>query len=161
MTIITNALFGLSIVMYNAYLPYLTKSHPTFQAKMAEFKANKSGGPKAIGGALKGLLAAYGDLQDQISTKGYFWGYIGGIFALIVTFVLVLGVFADDGRLGLRSSILFTGAWWFVFTLPMIPFLEQRPGPPLPDLGIWYVGERAVRTPVGATLRHFRIARFL
>lgn len=159
-----NALFGLSIVMYNAYLPYLTKSHPTFQAKMAEFKANKSGGPKAIGGALKDLLAAYGDLQDQISTKGYFWGYIGGILALIVTLILVMVVFSDDGRLALRVSILFTGLWWFVFTLPMIPFLETRPGPPLPNLGLSYKLTFSLRRQYASmlTLKHIpETRRFL
>jgi len=91
-----------------------------------------------VGSALKELLAAYGDLMDAISTKGYLWGYIGGIFALIVTLVLVLVVFSDDGVLGLRVSILFTGAWWAIFMSPMFFFLEPRPGPPLPDLGLWY-----------------------
>lgn len=164
LTIVTNALFGLSIVMYNAYLPYLTKSHPAFQEKMAEFKNNKSGGPKAIGGALKDLLAAYGDLQDKISTKGYLWGYIGGILALIVTLILVLVVFEDDGRLGLRTSILFTGAWWAVFTIPMIFFLEPRPGPPLPDLGIWYKATFSLRRQYASmlTLKHIpETRRFL
>ena len=73
---IANALFGLSIVMYNAYLPFLTKSHPSFMAKMKEFKDNKSSvkkhtatdgakntGSKNIGHALRDLLKTYGDLQ--------------------------------------------------------------------------------------------------
>ena len=34
MSIGGNACFGLTLVMYNAYLPYITKSHPTFMAKM-------------------------------------------------------------------------------------------------------------------------------
>jgi MFS-type transporter involved in bile tolerance (Atg22 family) len=39
--LLTNVLFGASIVMYNAYLPFLTKSHPSFQEKMTMFKEQK------------------------------------------------------------------------------------------------------------------------
>ena len=55
--ILTYCLFGASIVMYNAYLPFITKSHPKFVAKMTEFKAQKAGGAMKIGGALKELLS--------------------------------------------------------------------------------------------------------
>ncbi|GMI56367.1 hypothetical protein ScalyP_jg528 [Parmales sp. scaly parma] len=164
LTIICNSMFGLSIVMYNAYLPYLTKSHPKFQEKMKEFKNTKAGGPKAVGSALKELLAAYSDLMDAISTKGYLWGYIGGIFALIVTLVLVLGVFSDDTVLGMRVSIMFTGAWWAIFMSPMIFFLESRPGPPLPDLGLWYKMTFSLRRQYASlsTLKHIpETRRFL
>ena len=48
LTIICNSMFGLSIVMYNAYLPYLTKSHPKFQEKMKGERAKRAASEGAI-----------------------------------------------------------------------------------------------------------------
>lgn len=127
--ILANLFFGASVVMYNAYLPFLTKSHPMFIAKMAEFKANKAGGAMKIGNQLKELLACYADLMDAISANGFFYGYISGtimVLVCLVVIVLSMDVF------GLKFAILLTGIWWFVFSLPMVVFLEKRPGPPLP-----------------------------
>ncbi|GMI00649.1 hypothetical protein TrST_g8802 [Triparma strigata] len=128
--IISNVLFGASIVMYNAYLPFITKSHPTFVDKMTEFKAQKAGGAMKIGAALKELLECYSDLMDAISANGCLYGYISGAVMVIITMVIIS---MEPTWFGIRLSIFLTGLWWFVFSLPMIPNLEKRPGPPLPN----------------------------
>ena len=69
---------------------------------------------------------------------------------------------------GLRVSIFFTGVWWFIFSLPVIPFLHNRPGPPLPD-GFWLKATFSWRRYIAMfrTLKHipetrrFLIAYFL
>jgi hypothetical protein len=88
--IVTNLLFGASMVMYNAYLPFITKSHPTFQTQMVEFKKNKAGGAMKMGKALKELLACYADLQDAISSKGFLYGYSSGFIMVIITFIVIM-----------------------------------------------------------------------
>ncbi|GMH71468.1 hypothetical protein TrLO_g3900 [Triparma laevis f. longispina] len=128
--IISNVLFGASIVMYNAYLPFITKCHPTFMDKMTDFKAQKAGGAMKIGKALKELLEVYADLMDAISANGCLYGYISGALMVIITMIIIM---LEPTWFGIRLSIFLTGLWWFIFSLPMIPYLEKRPGPPLPN----------------------------
>jgi UMF1 family MFS transporter len=128
--IVANLFFGASIVMYNAYLPFLTKSHPAFISKMAEFKANKAGGALKIGNQLKELLACYADLMDAISAKGFFFGYVSGTLMVIICLAVIL--MSGSSYYGLSVAVFLTGVWWLVFSLPMVFFLEKRPGPPLP-----------------------------
>ena len=88
--------------------------------------------------------------------KGFFYGFLGGLMCLAITFIVFGTVYADDGRTGLRVSILITGLWWFVFTIPLIPFLNTRAGPPLPNLGIWYKLSFSLRRTIAMirTLKH-------
>mmetsp|Transcript_13698 Transcript_13698/g.27291 ORF Transcript_13698/g.27291 Transcript_13698/m.27291 type:complete len:955 (+) Transcript_13698:71-2935(+) len=133
--ILTNLLFGASVVMYNAYLPFLTKCHPSFQEKMILFKEQKAGGAMKIGKALKDLLLHYADLQDSISATGFLYGYVSGTIVVLITFVVMM---MEPSMFGLRLSVFLTGLWWLVFSLPMIPYLEKRPGPPLPNASMTF-----------------------
>lgn len=134
--VLTNVLFGASIVMYNAYLPFITKSHPTFQEQMTQFKKNKAGGAMKMGQALKELLECYSDLQDAISARGFFYGYFAGFVMVLITMIIMI---MEPTMFGIRLSIFLSGLWWFVFSLPMIPYMEKRPGPPLPKAGPFFI----------------------
>ena len=133
--VLTNVLFGASVVMYNAYLPFITKSHPTFQEQMTQFKKNKAGGAMKMGEALKELLECYSDLQDAISARGYFYGYVSGFLMVAITMVIMI---MESTMFGIRLSIFLSGLWWFVFSMPMIPYMEKRPGPPLPKTSMGF-----------------------
>ena len=78
--------------------------------------------------------------------------------------MFLLVVFPDDAWYALRVSIFFTGAWWVVFTIPVIFFVKTRPGPPLPDLGLWYKISFSLRRQYAMlkTLKHIpETRRFL
>jgi UMF1 family MFS transporter len=67
--------------------------------------------------------------MDSISAMGFFFGYISGCLMCIITLIAVM---MSPDLVGIKVGIFLTGLWWFVFTLPMVPLLHKRPGPPLP-----------------------------
>ena len=89
--------------------------------------------------------------MDEVSSKGYAWGYIGSC----VPFVVCLGLVLGAGSIGisqmtaLNISLFITAAWWLVTTLPLLKQYKQ----------IHYVEvqEHAIRQSfarIGQTLRH-------
>jgi UMF1 family MFS transporter len=66
---------------------------------------------------------ASSDQLDQVSAKGYSWGYYGGVVLLIVNLVLIqnfeLFGFSSQG-IATRFSFLLVGIWWIGFA--QIPF---------------------------------------
>mgnify|MGYP000503723376 CR=1 FL=1 len=87
--------------------------------------------------------------MDAVSSSGYAWGYIGSCVPFVVCLALVLG----SGAIGLsqmtalsvalimggpalgvptmlatRLSFIITGAWWLIFTLPLIRTYKQKYG---------------------------------
>ncbi|RQO69689.1 MFS transporter [Pedobacter sp. KBW06] len=71
------------------------------------------------------------DQQDQVSAKGYAYGYVGSVLLQIICFVFVLkpelfGI--TDGSLPARLSFLLVGIWWIGFA--QIPFRHLPAGSP-------------------------------
>ena len=64
---------------------------------------------------------------DQISTKGYAMGYVGGVILLAINLAMIM--FAPDHLTGLmtRISLASVAVWWLVFTIPL---LKNVPEPP-------------------------------
>ena len=131
LTVISNTFFGTSYLFYNAYMPYLTRSHPIFLNAKFEYKTVKTGAAAGVGAASKKLLDSYHDTADMISAEGYKWGYISGALCCFLSFGIV---FMMGGSLfTLRFIIFMMGLWWFVFAIPLFLFLHTRPGPNFPD----------------------------
>jgi UMF1 family MFS transporter len=79
---------------------------------------------------------------DQVSTRGYAFGYIGG--GLLLAMNIVLLVFMADKGLAARISFVSVGVWWAVFTIPL---WRNVPEPPA-------VGERGLGVnPIAASFR--------
>lgn len=90
--------------------------------------------------------------MDDLSSRGYAWGYIGSCIPFVVCLALVLGA----GAIGLSQltalslALLITAVWWLVVTLPLLRRYRQ----------VHYAAEgreHAVRqsfTRIGHTLRH-------
>ena len=90
--------------------------------------------------------------MDDLSSRGYAWGYIGSCIPFVVCLALVLGA----GAIGLSQltalslALLITAVWWLVVTLPLLRRYRQ----------LHYAAEsreRAVRQSfarIGHTLRH-------
>lgn len=69
--------------------------------------------------------------MDQVSSRGYAMGYIGGgvLLAINLAMIMVLPkVFpALDAGLMTRCSFVTVAIWWFVFTLPLLLHVKEPP----------------------------------
>jgi len=66
------------------------------------------------------------DERDEVSSRGWAWGYLGGGTLLAVNLVMVQAhdMFGLDKELAVRISMLSAALWWAAFTL--IPVLRLR-----------------------------------
>ncbi len=64
---------------------------------------------------------------DQISTRGYAMGYLGGGILLAVNLAMIM--FAPDHLTGLmtRISLASVAVWWLVFTIPLWKQIAEPP----------------------------------
>ncbi|HWQ45678.1 MAG TPA: MFS transporter [Longilinea sp.] len=63
------------------------------------------------------------DEIDQVSSRGYAMGYIGGGLLLAVNLVMIMflpDLLGVDAGLMTRLSFVTVAVWWFVFTLPLL-----------------------------------------
>ncbi len=62
---------------------------------------------------------------DQVSSRGYAMGYIGGGLLLAVNLAMIM--LAPEALTGLmtRLSFLSVAIWWFVFTLPLLKHVKE------------------------------------
>ncbi len=60
---------------------------------------------------------AYPEQQDQVSAKGFIYGYIGSILLLILCLILIEGheIFGLTKGLATRVSFIIVGLWWLGF----------------------------------------------
>ncbi|MCD6424518.1 MAG: MFS transporter [Anaerolineales bacterium] len=64
---------------------------------------------------------------DQISTKGYAMGYVGGGILLAINLAMIM--FAPDHLTALmtRISLASVAIWWLVFTIPLLKNIAEPP----------------------------------
>jgi len=60
---------------------------------------------------------------DELSARGYAYGYAGG--ALVLLAVAVLAARFGDG--GIRAGFVLVGAWWALFTVPVVTVVAEPP----------------------------------
>ncbi len=73
---------------------------------------------------------------DQVSSRGYALGYIGGGVLLAINLVMILflpDLLGVDAGLMTRLTFVSVALWWFIFTLPLLlhvkePLRRIRPG---------------------------------
>ena len=127
LTIVSNVLFGLSVVYYNAFLPLIVANHP----EVVSSRQN--------GDADDVYEAVQRRVENEISSKGMTGGYAGGVLMLLVSggVLLISGALAKDAQPhvianGYKFTCLVAGTWWLVGTLACTAYMHPRPGPPLP-----------------------------
>jgi UMF1 family MFS transporter len=80
-------------------------------------------------------IAVRGDI-DQVSTRGYAFGYIGGgvVLAVNVLWVMRPSAFGmPDTAFAIRASFASVAVWWGLFS---IPFFRRVPQPPPDRVGL-------------------------
>lgn len=73
------------------------------------------------------------DELDQVSSRGYAMGYIGGGVLLAINLAMILfvpGFFppeqeAEITQLMTRMAFLTVAVWWFIFTLPLLRYVSE------------------------------------
>ncbi|GAP11448.1 permease of the major facilitator superfamily [Bellilinea caldifistulae] len=73
------------------------------------------------------------DELDQVSSRGYAMGYIGGGVLLAINLAMILfvpGFFppeqeAEITQLMTRMAFLTVAVWWFIFTLPLLNYVSE------------------------------------
>lgn len=68
--------------------------------------------------------------MDAVSSSGYAWGYIGSAVPFVICLALIMGgpALGVPTMLATRLSFIITGAWWLIFTLPLIRTYKQKYG---------------------------------
>ncbi len=79
-----------------------------------------------------GLLphVARPDEIDQVSSRGYAMGYIGGGILLAINLVMIMflpNALGVDTALMTRLSFVTVAIWWFIFTLPLLLNVKEPP----------------------------------
>ncbi len=72
--------------------------------------------------------------NDRVSAFGYALGYLGGglLFAACVVLTLWPKSFGlADAASAVRVSFILVAVWWAVFTLPLLRYVREPPGPPV------------------------------
>lgn len=66
--------------------------------------------------------------MDEVSSKGYAFGYIGSCIPLVISLVIVLGAGAIGITMELAMGIAFfiTAAWWVLMTFPLLKTYRQK-----------------------------------
>lgn len=66
--------------------------------------------------------------MDDISSKGYAWGYIGSCVPFIISLVLILLHESIGIGMGMAMALAFAvnAAWWVFFTLPLARSYKQK-----------------------------------
>ena len=91
------------------------------------------------------------DRMDEVSSKGYAWGYIGSCVPFVVCLALVLGSSAVglSQMTALSIALVITAVWWLVVTLPLLKKYRQ--------INYVEVEQHAIRQSfvrIGQTLKH-------
>ena len=67
------------------------------------------------------------DRVDEVSSKGYAWGYIGSCIPFIVSLLLILKADAIGISTFIATAIAFVlnGLWWLIVTIPLVKNYKQ------------------------------------
>jgi len=70
------------------------------------------------------------DELDQISTRGYAMGYLGGGILLAINLAMIMfpeRFFLPNTEIATRVSFVTVAIWWAVFTIPLLRHVEEPP----------------------------------
>ncbi|ORZ26337.1 autophagy-related protein 22-like protein [Lobosporangium transversale] len=101
-------------------------------------------------------------VEEQVSNDLSAWCMGAANVGSVIIHGVCIGISRAMGNslLALQVVIAFTGVWWLMWTLAVMPWLDARPGPPLPKGQNWivYSWSQIVRS---ANLKTFKSMRQL
>jgi MFS transporter, UMF1 family len=68
---------------------------------------------------------ASGEEMDQVSSKGYALGYLGGGILLAINLAMIMLAPKELTGLMSRLSFLSVALWWFIFTIPLLKYVPE------------------------------------
>jgi MFS transporter, UMF1 family len=68
---------------------------------------------------------ASGEEMDQVSSKGYAIGYMGGGILLAINLAMIMLAPKELTGLMTRLTFVSVAVWWFVFTIPLLKFVSE------------------------------------
>jgi len=93
------------------------------------------------------------DRRDEVSSKGWALGYLGGGLLLLINLVMLM--LMDDTTLAVRLSLASAGVWWLVFTFlyPQRHLIQRAPSRERPDVNLFTHGVRQIFKTFGELVR--------
>jgi MFS transporter, UMF1 family len=70
---------------------------------------------------------ASGEEMDQVSSKGYAIGYLGGGILLAINLAMIMLAPKEMTGIMTRLTFVTVAVWWFVFTIPLLKFVPEPP----------------------------------
>jgi UMF1 family MFS transporter len=70
---------------------------------------------------------AHPDEIDQVSSRGYAMGYLGGGLLLVINLAMIQFTQGETSLLMTRLSFISVAVWWFVFTIPLWRWVPEPP----------------------------------
>ncbi|KAF1935790.1 autophagy-related protein-like protein 22 [Clathrospora elynae] len=138
---------GCSFVLLNAFLPLLVANHPDNSSNSSlsadsssevELEAlNPEASAHPIHRSDPDKLSRDLERSAQMSSQGVGKGYIAAVLVQALS-ICVLWAFSKTSiqkrnpSFPIRVILFIVGAWWAMFTIPTLLWLQTRPGPPLP-----------------------------
>jgi UMF1 family MFS transporter len=95
------------------------------------------------------------DAFDRVSAFGYGLGYLGGALLFTVSVVLLARPASfglENQTAAIQLTFILVGAWWALFSVPLLLWVRERHGGPAPVAGAFLAGIRQLR----ATLQTLR-----
>ncbi|KAF9931848.1 Autophagy protein 22 [Linnemannia zychae] len=117
--------FNICSVFAYSFLPVYGRVHPTVLA------AEASGENKAV------IRKLEEQAINDISAFGFMYANLGNLLIYGVCIGFSIGL--HGSYMGLEYAIAFTGIWWLMWILIVSPWLQARPGPPMPKGQNWIV----------------------
>ena len=95
------------------------------------------------------------DKRDEVSSRGWALGYLGGGLLLLLNLVLL--VLMDDTSLAVRISMASAGVWWLVFTIlyPQRRLIQRAPGHSHPQVNLFTHGVKQIFHTFGELWRKY------
>ena len=150
LTIISVTCLGSSFVLLNSYLPLLVANHPDTRAEedsldsttealhpespsLRHRESSEHAGLHTRHSKFHATDATALKLSTAISSKGVGIGYLAAVFVQLLSILILffLSKMSVSSTLALRLVLLLVGLWWFLFSIPSMLSLRDRPGPPL------------------------------
>lgn len=97
------------------------------------------------------------DRRDEVSSKGWALGYLGGGLLLLINLVMLLVM--EDTTLAVRLSLASAGVWWLVFTYlyPQRTLIQRHPNRDRQGVNLFTHGVKQIRNTLSELIHEYPV----